>query len=36
VDTLERRIGINLFPKLTDTAKQRVMELPEPRIRGRK
>ena len=36
VDALERRIGINLFPKLTDTAKQRVMELPEPRIRGRK
>ena len=36
VETLERRIGINLFPELTDTAKQRVMELPEPRIRGRK
>jgi len=36
VETLERRIGINLFPQLTDTAKQRVMELPEPRIRGRK
>lgn len=36
MDALERRIGINLFPKLPDAAKQRVMELPEPRIRSRK
>ncbi len=33
---LEKKTGINLFPKLPEAAKQKVMELPEPRIRGRK
>lgn len=33
---LEKKTGINLFPKLPDAAKQKAMELPEPRIRGRK
>jgi endonuclease G len=36
IAALERRIGLNLFPKLPDAAKQHVMELPEPRIRSRK
>ena len=35
IAALEQRIGINLFPKLPDAAKQRTMSLPEPRIRGR-
>ncbi len=33
---LEKRAGINLFPKLPEAAKQKAIELPEPRIRGRK
>lgn len=33
---LEKRTGINLFPKLADAAKQKAIELPEPRIRGQK
>ncbi|MEY3979762.1 MAG: hypothetical protein RLZZ375_1191 [Pseudomonadota bacterium] len=36
IDSLERRIGFKLFPKLPESAKQRAMELPEPRIRHRK
>ncbi len=36
IAVLERRIGFNVFPKLPEAAKQRAMELPEPRIRGRK
>lgn len=33
---LEKKTGINLFPKLPEAAKQKAMELPEPRIRTRK
>lgn len=33
---LEKRIGINLFPKLPAAAKERAMSLPEPRIRKRR
>lgn len=33
---LEKRAGINLFPKLPEAAKQKAIELPEPRIRGQK
>jgi endonuclease G len=36
IAALEHRIGLNLFPKLPDAAKQRAMALPEPRIRSRK
>lgn len=33
---LEQKAGINLFPKLPDAAKQKAIELPQPRIRARK
>lgn len=33
---LEKRAGLNLFPKLPEAAKQKAIELPEPRIRGQK
>lgn len=33
---LEKKIGINLFPKLPDVVKQKAMPLPEPRVRSRK
>ena len=33
---LEKKTGINLFPALSDAAKQKAMELPAPRVRGRK
>jgi endonuclease G len=33
---LEKRAGINLFPTLPESAKQKAIELPEPRIRGQK
>ncbi len=33
---LEQKAGINLFPKLPDAAKQHAMELPQPRLRGRR
>lgn len=33
---LEKKTGINLFPKLTEAAKQKAMELPAPRVRQRK
>lgn len=33
---LEKRAGIRLFPELPEAAKQRAIELPEPRIRGKK
>ena len=33
---LEKKIGINLFPKLPEAAKLKVMPLPEPRVRARK
>ena len=32
---LERKTGINLFPKLPDAAKQKAMALPEPKMRQR-
>ncbi len=33
---LEKKTGINLFPKLPEAAKQKGMELPAPRVRGRR
>lgn len=33
---LEKKAGINLFPKLPDAAKQKAMELPQPRLRARR
>jgi endonuclease G len=33
---LEKKIGINLFPALPDTAKHKAMDLPAPRVRQRK
>ncbi len=33
---LEKKAGINLFPKLPDAAKQKAIELPEPKIRGKR
>ncbi len=31
---LEKRAGINLFPKLSENAKQKTMDLPQPKIRA--
>lgn len=36
IAALEKKIGINLFPKLPEAAKQKAMPLPEPRVRERK
>ena len=36
IAALEKRIGINLFPKLPADAKARAMTLPEPRVRKRR
>ncbi len=33
---VEKKAGINLFPKLPDAAKQQAMELPAPKIRGKR
>ncbi len=33
---LEKKAGIKLFPKLPDAAKQKAMELPQPRVRARR
>ncbi len=33
---LEKKTGINLFPKLPDTAKQKAMALPQPKMRMRR
>lgn len=32
---LEKKAGINLFPRLPDAAKQAIMDLPVPKIRGK-
>ena len=36
IAALEKRIGINLFPKVAESIKEKIMDLPEPRLRGRK
>ncbi len=33
---LEKKTGINLFPKLPDALKQKAMELPQPKMRARR